>query len=119
MSDGYKLKEFMDETELTSFIISKIKGIVKSYDREGKVVLYGSRARGDNDDESDWDFLILLSSLEQYEELKESIRKDILYQIEFKTLQHISTVFQQKEIWMQDCQVTTLFRTVAEEGVEV
>lgn len=49
-------------------VVSKIRDIAKvAVPNDGKAILYGSRARGDARDDSDWDILILLNkdSLEQ------------------------------------------------------
>ncbi len=40
-------------------IIKKVKEIVDRFDSHADIVLFGSRARGDYHEESDWDFLIL------------------------------------------------------------
>ena len=42
-------------------IINKIKEAVLAVDNTSKLVLYGSRARGDYKEDSDWDFLVLTS----------------------------------------------------------
>jgi uncharacterized protein len=44
-------KEFLEE----------IKGVVLSFDDKAEVILYGSRARGDYREDSDWDVLIRTS----------------------------------------------------------
>ena len=41
-------------------ILQSIKVILHSVAPEGKVILFGSRARGDAREDSDWDLLILL-----------------------------------------------------------
>ncbi len=42
-----------------------------------------------------------------------------MYEIEFKTDQHIATIFHDKVVWQQDYQVTNLFKSIAEEGIAV
>ena len=44
-------------------MLEELRKIKKSLEREGlhKLVLFGSRARGDAEDNSDWDFLVLVS----------------------------------------------------------
>jgi predicted nucleotidyltransferase len=42
-------------------LISKVKSAINSVDPQAKVILFGSRARGDEKQSSDWDFLILAS----------------------------------------------------------
>lgn len=108
-----------DETfELSSFIISSLKQIVRNFDPRAKIILFGSRARGDYHQESDWDFIIL-TSIEVTDSLKENIRRQVLYEIEFKTNQHIATIFHNKKVWQQDYKITNLFKSIAEEGIVV
>lgn len=42
-------------------LLKSIKEIVQSADPDGKVIFFGSRARGDFREDSDWDLLILLN----------------------------------------------------------
>ncbi len=112
------VKRDEETAELSSFIISTLKTIVTQYDHHATIILFGSRARGDYHEESDWDFLIL-TSIQESDLLKEKMRKEILYEIEFKTDQHIAAIFHNKNIWQQDHQVTNLFKSIAEEGIVV
>ena len=48
-------------SSIKSISLSEIKSVVSALDPEAKVILYGSRARGDFHDSSDWDILILLN----------------------------------------------------------
>jgi len=45
----------------TAPALNKIKNIITAIDPDAKVVLYGSRARGDFNSSSDWDLLVLLN----------------------------------------------------------
>lgn len=40
-------------------VIVKFKSSIQQIDKDATVILYGSRARGDNKKDSDWDFLVL------------------------------------------------------------
>lgn len=102
--------------ETSSSILSSVKRVVSKYDPAAEVIFYGSRARGDFHEESDWNFLILTSFLETDEALKERIRKEVLYEIEFVTQQHVATVFHNKYVWRTDYAVTNFFRSIQEEG---
>lgn len=42
--------------EMNSNIANRIRGEIKKIDPKAKVILFGSRARGDAKRESDWDF---------------------------------------------------------------
>ena len=75
----------------------KIKLAVLAYDADALVVLYGSRARNEAKEDSDWDILILTSKKLDYK-LENSLR-DRIYDIEFEYVQPISTMIIDKESW--------------------
>lgn len=41
-------------------LFNSIKGVFRTVAPEGKIILFGSRARGNASEDSDWDLLILL-----------------------------------------------------------
>ncbi len=102
----------MNQNEL----ISRVKGTVRSIDPMAKVFLFGSRAKGDDHQSSDWDFLILVSQ-EATEQYKGLIR-DSLIDTELEAEQVISTVIYSQDQW-PNYQVTPLFQNIAKEGFEV
>jgi uncharacterized protein len=99
-------------------IIKKVKEIVYRYDSNADIIFFGSRARGDHHEESDWDFLIL-TSLPISEELKRKVRKDILEEIEWKTFEVIQTIWHNKQEWENDYTVTNIYESIKEEGIVV
>ena len=99
-------------------IIKKVKEIVYRYDSNADIIFFGSRARSDHHEESDWDFLIL-SSLPVSEELKSKVRRDILEEIECKTFEVIQTIWHNKQAWEDDYQVTNIYESIKEEGIAV
>lgn len=99
-------------------IIKKVKEIVDRFDSHADIVLFGSRARGDYHEESDWDFLIL-SWLPESEELKRKVRRDILQEIEWKTFEVIQTIWHNKEEWENEYAVTNIYESLKEEGIIV
>jgi uncharacterized protein len=100
------------------YIIEKVKGIVHKYDANAKVIFFGSRARGDYHDESDYDFLIL-SDWENIEDLKDKLRNDILEEIEWKTFESIQTIVKNKKVWEDDYWVTGIYQSIKEDGITV
>ncbi len=99
-------------------IIQQVKGIVYKYDKYADITFFGSRKRGDWHDESDWDFLIL-SDIEVTEKMKDSLRTDILHEIEFKTFECIQTIWHNKKVWEEDYWVTGIYQSIKEEGILV
>ena len=97
-------------------LISSVKATVRSVDPLARVILFGSRARGDNNKFSDWDFLILVSQ-EANGRVKSQIR-DSLIDTELEAEQVISTVIYSQDQW-PNYQITPLFQNIAKEGLEV
>ena len=78
-------------------ILLKIKNAVMELDPDARIILFGSRARGDSEKESDWDLLIL-TSIPANEENKRNIRNHLL-DIELETEQAISTLIHHNDYW--------------------
>lgn len=102
----------MNSTEF----LNKIQFGVRRFDRDAEIILYGSRARGNYKQESDWDILILLTTFVN-ENLKEKIRNE-LFEIELETDQAISSIIQSKKEW-NDFNLTPFYRNIEKEGVVI
>ena len=102
----------MNRTELTY----KVKESVKSIDPNARIILFGSRARGDNNRSSDWDFLILTSCLVD-ESMKRQIR-DRLIDTELEAEEVITTLIFSQDKW-SDYQITPLYKNILNDGVEL
>ena len=97
-------------------ILFKIKKTVSELDPEARIILFGSRARGDYGKESDWDLLIL-TSIPATEENKRNFRYHLL-DIELETEQAISTLIHHHDHW-KNYSVTPLYEIIEKEGLEV
>lgn len=83
-----------------------------------EIILYGSRAKGTAREDSDWDFLILLPSMED-EEIETQI-KDCLYDIELETDTVLSSIIRTKSEWLSESYaVLPLRQQIESEGVAV
>lgn len=102
----------MNRQELTN----KVKQSVGAIDPNARVILFGSRARGNNNTISDWDFLIL-TSVQTNETLKRQIR-DRLIDTELEAEEVISTIIYSQEKW-EDYKVTPLYINILRDGIEV
>jgi predicted nucleotidyltransferase len=102
----------MNRNEITY----KVKESVRSIDPKARVILFGSRARGDNKPTSDWDFLIL-TSLQANEKMKRKIRTSLI-DAELEAGEVISTIIFSQDRW-QEYLVTPLYKNVLKEGLEL
>ena len=93
-----------------------VKRAVFEIDHEAEVYLFGSRARGDFNDESDWDFLILTNK-EVNPESKAVFRRSI-HEIESDTTHNISFVLYGKSRWAE-LEITPLYRNVEKDGIRL
>ncbi len=99
-------------------LIHKLKSLVSVYDKNAEIILFGSRARGDWHEESDWDFLILID-LESIEKFKDSLRNEILNEIELPFNESVFVIVKNKIDWEENFSVTPLFYNISEEGIKV
>jgi predicted nucleotidyltransferase len=102
----------MTRNELTY----KVKESIRSIDPKAKIILFGSRARGDNNKQSDWDFLILTSS--QVDDGKKKEIRNKLIDTELEAEEVISTLIFSQTRW-QDYVVTPLYQNVIRDGIEL
>lgn len=96
--------------------LQEVKRYVHDIDPKAEVWLFGSRARGDAREDSDWDFLVLTDN-----DLSGGRRwqfSDHLFDIELKTGRMISTI-----VWSQRERsrfaITDLYANVMDEGVRL
>jgi predicted nucleotidyltransferase len=59
-------------------IINLIRQKVNEIDNTAEVILYGSRARGDNKRDSDWDVMILLNKKNVDKKIEQTFRHHLL-----------------------------------------
>ncbi|MCF8307481.1 MAG: nucleotidyltransferase domain-containing protein [Bacteroidales bacterium] len=97
-------------------ILKLIRKTIRKTDPEAKIILYGSRARGDNKQDSDIDLLILLDK-EKITRADEKRIKYPLYDIEFETGKIISPLVMSKRKWEKIHRVTPFYENVQMEGI--
>lgn len=78
-------------------LLKKVKEALKGIEPSAEIYLYGSRARRDNREDSDWDFLILLDGI------VDTARTDRiryrLYEIEWETGEILSSIVRNRQEW--------------------
>jgi uncharacterized protein len=94
-----------------------IRKHISAIDPSAEVILYGSRARGDNHIYSDWDLLILTD----YQIDVETERKfrNELYNLELETGESISVFAYSRDDWQNIQRVTPFYQNVMKEGVKL
>jgi predicted nucleotidyltransferase len=93
----------------------RIRTEIKRIDPKAKVVLFGSRARGDARKDSDWDLLILIDSQDIRE--KEELFRDKIYDLELETEEIISMFVYNNKDWTSRHKITPLYKSIKKEGV--
>jgi predicted nucleotidyltransferase len=112
--NGIETKMNVHDTE----ILADIKDAVHRIDPDAEVYLYGSRARGDALDDSDWDVLVVLSNGQKVP--KEDAIRSRLFDIALNAGQVISTFVYTKEEWNLPMRRETAFhQNVLREGVRL
>lgn len=98
-------------------ILLQIKKSVKEIEPKSEIILYGSRARGDEREDSDWDLLILVPYAAGIREEQKFRHK--LFEVELQYGQAISTLVKSKEEWEGKFQITPLYQNIKQEGIVI
>jgi len=95
-------------------IIQLVKEEVNKIAPNSDVILFGSRARGDHRNDSDWDFLVIIKRDFLSKEVKNLIQER-LYEIELETDEIISSIIHSTVEW-EKMAVTPIYQVIKEEG---
>ena len=102
----------------TPKILIKIKESVLKEVPDAKIYLYGSRARNETKQLSDWDILILLKQDNITSALERKINYP-LYDIEFETNEIISPMIYSLNEWETKYKITPYYQNVMKERIEL
>jgi uncharacterized protein len=106
------------EVKMRDILLSKVKGAVLQLEPSSEVILYGSRARDDFREYSDWDFLILVDG--QVDTARTDLIRRILFEIELDTDQIISSIIRSRQDWNSSkYSVVPLHKNVEREGIRI
>ncbi len=96
-------------------LLNRIKTSVTSTERDAKIILYGSYARGDYTENSDIDLLIIIPKDNLSKQDEQKIKYD-LYDLEFETGIIISPLVFSKKKWNDRPFVTPFYENIQKEG---
>ena len=99
-------------------ILENITKAIHRQDPKAQAFLFGSRARGDNKPDSDWDILILINNQSVTSEIENRFR-DVLYNIELESGQIISAFIYPKSFWNNTLKYSPLYKAVKNEGIKL
>jgi len=99
----------------TTNITGRIRNEIKSIDPTAKVILFGSRARGDARQDSDWDILILIRDTVTIE--KERAFRYKLFDLELETGEVFSTFVYNTDTWNKKHKITPFYKSIKQEGI--
>jgi predicted nucleotidyltransferase len=97
-------------------LLQLVKQAVHKVEPEADIILYGSRARGDAQAESDWDFLILLDGA--VDDARTDAVRHRLYEIEWESGEVLCSIVRSRQEWDSPWhQATPLAKSVQAQGI--
>ena len=105
-------------TEREVHISKMISSRIKQKDPRAKVILFGSHTRGQANDESDWDILILIDKPKKNRMIEE-IYRDEMFHLELELGEPISTFVYSKNDWETRFVYTPLYQNIKKEGIKL
>jgi predicted nucleotidyltransferase len=88
---------------------------VNDVDSNAEIILYGSRARGDERADSDWDILILTNYAIDFK--TENKFRNKLYDLELEIGESFSVFAYSKTEWHTKQKITPFYQNVSQEGI--
>jgi uncharacterized protein len=103
---------------MKSVLLDKVKNAVKQIEPSAEIILYGSRAREDFHEGSDWDFLILVDGI------VDAVRTDrvrhAIYDVELETNEILSSIVKSRQEWHSPkFRIIPLHKNVDREGITI
>jgi predicted nucleotidyltransferase len=99
-------------------MIKKVSTAIHEIEPDAEIFLFGSRARGDFNIDSDWDFLVLTPNEKITFDYEMQLREPIL-NIEIQSGEVISLIVYSKDDWQTNKSISPLFCNVSKEGIKL
>lgn len=101
----------------TQKVANLIRQSINQVDDKAEVILFGSRARGDEHKDSDWDIVVLTDYPVNLE--KEMQFREYIYELELDRAEHFSLFFYSKKEWSTKHKITPFYENVTLEGIQL
>jgi uncharacterized protein len=103
---------------MTPDILRKVKESVNRVEPSAEIILYGSRAREDFREGSDWDFLVLVEG--HVDDTRTDRIRHQIYEVEWDTGEVLSSIVRSRDVWESPrCQAMPLYKNIKLEGVRI
>ncbi len=99
-------------------VAALVKKCIQLFDASASVILFGSRARGDAENDSDWDFLVLTQKTDTGL-VADELRKIMLKEVELRYSVAISLIVKNATLWESDYPITNIYESITEEGIRL
>jgi predicted nucleotidyltransferase len=97
-------------------LLEQVKRAIREVEPGAQIILYGSRARNDSNEQSDWDFLILLDGPVDDERIDKIPHR--LYEIEWQYDEVLCSIMRNREEWNSPlCRNIPFYQNVEAEGI--
>lgn len=99
-------------------ILGKVREAIGEIEPSAEIILYGSRARRDHREDSDWDFLILIDGV--VDTARTDRIRHRLYEIEWETGEILNSIVRNRAEWNgSKYEVIPLRQNIEREGLPV
>jgi predicted nucleotidyltransferase len=98
-------------------VVKKVKECILSIDKDAEIILFGSRARGDAQEDSDWDFLFL-TSLQVTPSLRERVVGK-MFDVELEEHTDLQIIAKNKTVWETKYVDSPFYRNVKDDGIHI
>jgi predicted nucleotidyltransferase len=103
---------------MKSVLLDKVKSAVQQIEPSAEIILYGSRAREDFHESSDWDLLILVDGV--VNDKRTDIIRHQLYEIEWETGDVLCSIVRSRTEWESpEYRIIPLYKNIKLEGISI